>query len=420
MKGLMAGVLLAVLPQPDAGFKRTSLEEVHLKNGEIVTGHIVGQNDTELVLLVDQIRIGIPRVQIREVRKVTRKVRLPIETKPTPQETPAPLPREHRKAEGTEPGPPPLPRPAENLDPDPDKRRYLQALMEELRQADPEQRTQAIDQLSKEDGAGQIYLVQFLLSYPELAQWLLAGIQNIPATDGLPLLASILDRLPVRTRAASILTLGNRKFTPAAEAVAAYLNAEEAVLRGAALDALSLMGSAKHIGSIADLLADADPYVAPRAMRALEALGSAVETRPFVIAELLRWMDSGHVRARNNAAEVAARLKIPEVGGLLARLLNSDDPETRTAAARALGNLGGDDALELLINRLQIELEEPAKIQMIQALGQLGRTEAVDALINVLNDPSRKVQDRAVGALQQITHLNLGKDQAAWRKRFPK
>jgi HEAT repeat protein len=84
-------------------------------------------------------------------------------------------------------------------------------------------------------------------------------------------------------------------------------------------------------------------------------------------------------------------------------LLNdrNEHPDVRSAAALALGKVGGDRVLEILARHVHSE-DITVKNHVIQALGILGTEDAAPLLIEALKDPSNFVFASAAEALGRI------------------
>ncbi|MCB9460384.1 MAG: HEAT repeat domain-containing protein [Anaerolineaceae bacterium] len=85
--------------------------------------------------------------------------------------------------------------------------------------------------------------------------------------------------------------------------------------------------------------------------------------------------------------------------GLIIPFLNSDNSKTRLSAIHALGKLGDERSVELLIEQLDLHPGFATETTVIQALGWIGSSKAVDTLTDFLNGP---FQQLAVTALEEI------------------
>ncbi len=79
----------------------------------------------------------------------------------------------------------------------------------------------------------------------------------------------------------------------------------------------------------------------------------------------------------------------------------AEEPDVRSAAALALGKVGGDRALELLQKMAKSD-DETIKNYSVQALGMTGREETVPILLNALKDQNNNVFASAAEALGRI------------------
>lgn len=88
---------------------------------------------------------------------------------------------------------------------------------------------------------------------------------------------------------------------------------------------------------------------------------------------------------------------------ILEGVLNDDSehPDVRSAAALALGKIGGDEALSTLISHARSS-DVTVKNYTIQALGLLGREEGIPSLLDALGDANNTIFASAAEALGEI------------------
>ncbi|MCO5171237.1 MAG: HEAT repeat domain-containing protein [Planctomycetes bacterium] len=138
----------------------------------------------------------------------------------------------------------------------------------------------------------------------------------------------------------------------------------------------------------------------------------------------LRAIDPGlepHVSVRTTGHRVIERLRLVDLATPVAsRLVDGPEqdpsPLVRTAAAAALGELGGADALEAL---RRAALRDPSPEVRAAAARELGdlRDRAPgtsDVLIRALRDEAGAVRLNARRALRQIHGADLGLDPLTW------
>ena len=90
---------------------------------------------------------------------------------------------------------------------------------------------------------------------------------------------------------------------------------------------------------------------------------------------------------------------IPDFENRLIRILERDkDPVNRSAAALALGFVGGDQSINTLITVLETDVPMVA-MEATASLGRLGKPEAVEPLCEALRNADANVRANACSAL---------------------
>jgi HEAT repeat protein len=82
--------------------------------------------------------------------------------------------------------------------------------------------------------------------------------------------------------------------------------------------------------------------------------------------------------------------------------LQSPSKDARKEAARRLGELELEDAVEQLLLALFDEEDVSVRIQIIEALSQIGTDEAIAGVMDMLEDPDSNVRKAAVNVLREI------------------
>ncbi len=140
------------------------------------------------------------------------------------------------------------------------------------------------------------------------------------------------------------------------------------------------------------------------------------ETEEVILDALLLDRDPD---VRASAAKDFVVLKSKKAVDALIRSLAEDPYEaSRANAAWGLGSLKDDRAVDPLRKATQDE-DTMVRLRAVSALLKLKPRSAVPELIDRLDDKSPMVSERALEALRAITHKNLGKKAANWRKAFP-
>lgn len=99
-------------------------------------------------------------------------------------------------------------------------------------------------------------------------------------------------------------------------------------------------------------------------------------------------------------------LKATESQALVSEALSGDDDRIRFKAAQALGMIGGDDAVNLLVSRLEPERDRMVRAQIVRALGRNESASVEGVLVRVLKtDPEPLVRYNAALSLVQFKSL---------------
>ena len=99
-------------------------------------------------------------------------------------------------------------------------------------------------------------------------------------------------------------------------------------------------------------------------------------------------------------------LKATESRALVAEALSGGDDRIRFKAAQALGMIGGDEAVNLLVSRLELERDRMVRAQIVRALGRNESASVEGALVWVLKtDPEPLVRYNAALSLVRLKSL---------------
>ena len=195
------------------------------------------------------------------------------------------------------------------------------------------------------------------------------------------------------TRGRSAVLLAALRLPCRAHALEPLLSDPDVDVRHAALGGLVHDGSPQAARALLRALAAG---VLP-AERVVERLG-----RPWAAPVLLdAWDDPAVLPMRGWVAEALGLAHEPRALPLLERLLGAGDDDERVRACRAVGRIGGPDALAALLPVLD-DPYAPARAQAARALGELGDPAAATALGERLSDPAWWVRANAGEALRRL------------------
>ena len=221
-------------------------------------------------------------------------------------------------------------------------------------------------------------------------------------TDVKKLLAAAGDAdLVIRFYAAE--ALGKVKDPAAVAKLIALLADEQWIVRKAAVVALGQQGDASAVAPLIKLMIDPSGYMDWIAARALGAIGPAAV--PALIAAV-----KADPRQAAPAIAVLGDLAAPEAVEPLAAI--ADDPKSdwqaRIQTMSALGKIGNEPAVGVLIRTLQSTQNEYIRQAAARALGQVKDPRAPKALEDALDgekkaaQPSRDLINAISGAINQL------------------
>jgi HEAT repeat protein len=216
------------------------------------------------------------------------------------------------------------------------------------------------------------------------------------------------------------------------------LESHQLLIRSSAVHQLISLGKKNPALAIPKIIKALDPAIDYWTVRfgALEALGEIANK--LTVKPLLEYLKSDNdpdframvAKQFGEMGEVAKEAEF----GLINALFDKESSEIRENAARALGQIGVQNAVEPLLQALTTEPDQYARREMCWSLGELNDAKAVPVLIQALTDKNNEVKRNAAEALGKIKKgnsiislLNATKDKnvdvqgkAIWAlKRFP-
>lgn len=161
----------------------------------------------------------------------------------------------------------------------------------------------------------------------------------------------------------------------AAHAVAnALADTEDRGARRAYIDALVRFG---RLGMplVEGMLADSRWFVVRNGVTILGEVGG-----PQALAHLTGTLGHPDARVRRETVTALTKLGGPDAERLLLGLLDDSDADVRSAATLAVSVLKVQRAVRPLIERLGVESDEEAQVEILRALGRIGDAAAVPAI----------------------------------------
>jgi HEAT repeat protein len=202
-------------------------------------------------------------------------------------------------------------------------------------------------------------------------------------------------------RGAALRMLGELRDRRALPILQQALNDAQPSVRGAAVAALGELGALEAVPALINALNDPIP-----AVRTTAAVGLGELASLDAIPPLKKALADANPAARAAAVSGLFRLGVPysEIASVIRELSRNVDPGIRASAARALARSRREDekdATEMLRQLLDDPLPRP-RIAAARSLGQIGGDATVPILKRALGDKDEAVRATAGGALGRM------------------
>jgi len=202
-------------------------------------------------------------------------------------------------------------------------------------------------------------------------------------------------------RATALRMVGDLKDARGLSILLEAMTNQQPSVRGAAASALGDLGKVQGIAALEKALDDKIPAVKTSAAISLGELGVKES-----LAALRRSLADPNPVVK--AAVVSALLRVEEpfesVAGALYELAQNNDPGTRSAAGKAAGRAHGANtqpAIEFLAGLLKDSIPRP-RIAAARALGQMGGEDVLPLLKSALHDEDDAVRATVGGSIARI------------------
>ena len=217
-----------------------------------------------------------------------------------------------------------------------------------------------------------------------------AAIEHIPYLDDdrtISILADALQNGTARVRASAAQALAHVESPLALPCLLAALNDADSWTRYFAARSIGRRGYTEGLGALAQL-AETDPanHVRIAAMESLATIGGA-----RAVAVLAPFTESNDPDMARAALGGLGLIGHPNALPPLLAALRLGDPVRQVKALRALGERGGEGAVDAIQWVAAADTAPQVVEAALDALARLKTPEAVDALINLTSDPARRV-----------------------------
>jgi cyclophilin family peptidyl-prolyl cis-trans isomerase/HEAT repeat protein len=245
-------------------------------------------------------------------------------------------------------------------------------------------------------------LVAGAVGEPVAAVEAVRSLGEIGDRHALPALADLLRTRGIHPgiRAEAVRAIGQLRAPESAELLLDLMSDPFPPVRAEALGALVRVDPERFVVILSGL--DADKHWTVRAALATALAELPVEVAAPVLEPLVRDADQ---RVLPAVLAALAKRKTPNAGAIALEFLKADDVVVRGAAARALGELkpeGAVDALKAAVRFAERDASYTARAAALEALTAFGRSDSEPALTAALGDKDWAVRLKAAELLRGL------------------
>lgn len=222
-----------------------------------------------------------------------------------------------------------------------------------------------------------------------------SALSCIGGTEAVNCLINMLNHRSIQVQAAAAKALGKNGL-PAAPSLVEALKRSDDLVRIHAAHSLGQINSPLAVPTLIQALTDPVKAVRFEAAWALAQIRS-----PLASKALAERLTDNDLSVQSQAAQALKSIGAPAIPAL-ADMLKNNSSNTRSVAARTLGQMGIEEVIPLLVNVLKKDNFPYVRCDAAIALGEIGSHECVFHLSSMLKDGDRSVRNAAVRALRQI------------------
>ena len=215
--------------------------------------------------------------------------------------------------------------------------------------------------------------------------------------EALRWLIKMLNHRSAHVQAAAAKALARGGLTAVSPLVDVLKRGDELV-RIHAAQSLGQINSPLAVPALINALSDTVRTVRLEAAWALGQIRS-----PLACTALATRLTDVDLSVQSQAAQSLKNIGYPCLPAL-SEMLKSPSSDTRTIAARTLGQMGIDEAVPLLIEVLSNDAFPHVRCNAAAALGEIGSVDCIYPLALMLKDGDRSVRNSALRALRRINH----------------
>lgn len=391
-------------------------DQIHLKNGSILTGKVIAQQGDYSIVKFPSGRMTIATNKIARIEEGPSAEELLESIKPLPAEEPADVTKPGEKKPvkpGEEPSKPSSPPQAPKIDPE------VKAKADELlgKMGDEKlewpKREKAADELVKLGKDAVPYLCSLVKNMPwEQGVMVVGVLRQIGDKGAVPTLMELLKKGHPEVGGMAAMVLGYFKEESAVPTLVKLLSEGDEVVRKKAVVAIANFNRPEVVDALVKALDDESWWVRSKAEQALARLrseGGAIDP----IDNLLKLLVGGNPSQRVAICRSLANFKDERALEPLLKLLDDDEESVQIAAANALAHFQKQEVVDSLLEKYYWA-DLGLRAAIVRSFGKLGDPVAIPILMEALLDTDEAIVNAAAGALSLLTRRNFGTDYERW------
>jgi HEAT repeat protein len=375
-------------------------DRVHLRNGNVVDGHIVDRNPSSVTVKVNGGEIIFKFLSISWIEKVKMK-----SLKDSSIVVDKPL-KEFEVA-GT--------KGKLKITDYADLERDVLRLVNRWRTAPAEGKYAVVKEIFPLGPEAGVVLMKNLQNFDplELQHLVEPVVLEVRPANTAPLVVPLLSNPKAALRAAGLSLLGAIGEAVAVMQVEELLKDEDPAVRGAAIVTLCRVNAKDSIEPILRLALDPEQSVRVTALNVV--IDMCAKNEREVLPLLANLLDQSKGETKADIAMAVGRTKKAEAVPMLVRLLADEAASVRSMAIHTLSVMGAKEAGEDVFNRMELEKEVPVRVYLAAAVDKLHIRKGISTLIQWLADSEEGIRTSSLTALKNMTRQNLGPEPAAWQ-----
>ncbi|MBI2901054.1 MAG: HEAT repeat domain-containing protein [Planctomycetes bacterium] len=301
----------------------------------------------------------------------------------------------------------------------PEVRRRIHEHLAKIKAAPPEERDALVSELLKLGEGAAEYLADLVDRVDDAsAQAVFTALQGQKDPHVLSILFDKMASQSPQIRVAVLQTLMSVVEKEHAPRIRKFLDDPDANVRASTLAVLRKLDDEDSLDAIARRTADPDLNVGRTAASFVMAMAKRLERVDEVIEILKIELQRAKGKSRGPVIDALGRSERKEAADIFIEYIDDPESDVRAIVAQACGALRAEEQVDPLVRRLGEETVQWVKTSICRAFQEINSKKAVDPLIDLMErDDNYDVDEAAMSALKAVTGQKegFGHDHQKWR-----